>query len=127
MPEAYSIGKFTPSRLQSEIIEAEIKKHLPDCCRCERVGVRPSDGQVVHPDNMEWHQDGGGPIGITRHMIVWSTETPTEIKSSEGEVFSFEPFDLVWFDNFKAFHRQPRNTRPNHRWFLAVRCSGQIF
>ena len=125
--EAYVLASFHPSELRSEIIEVEIKNFLADCCRSERVSVRVPEGIEPHPDNLEWHQDGGGPKGITRHMVVWASEMPTEIRSSEGIESEFQPFDLIWFDNFKAWHRQPRGTRAKHRWFASVRCSGEVF
>lgn len=119
------IGHFVPSRLQSEILEAEIKAYLPPCCAAERVGVRtPQPKVVAHPDNLEWHQDGGGPLGTIRHMIVWASEQPTEVQCSDGSVFVGEPYDLVWFDNDLAHHRQPRGTNEQERWFLGIRCSG---
>ncbi len=126
MSEAYTLGQFRPSVLQSEIIEVEIRSFLPPCCKCERVSVRVPMGIEPHPDNLEWHQDGGGVAGTTRHMVVWATEMPTELKSSSGELFEFKPFDLIWFNNDKAFHRQPRDTRPSERWFVSIRCSGEI-
>lgn len=120
---------FHPSRLQSEVIEAELRPLLPECCRCERIGVRiPHDrAPEPHPDNLEWHQDGGGAAGTTKHMIVWATEDTTELKTSAGEYFRGQPYELVWYDNTKAFHRQPRGTNEQRRWWLAVRCSGAIF
>lgn len=119
------IGRFVPSLLQSEVIEVEIKAVLPDCCRRERVSVRvPDHRSTVHPDNVEWHQDGGGKAGTTRHMIVWATEQPTEIRLADGSFFSGQPFDLVWFDNDAVQHRQPFGTNEGRRWFVAIRCSG---
>ena len=119
------LGRFTPSALQSERLETEIKPLLPACCQRERVSVRIPDPRVpVHPDNLEWHQDGGGTAGTTRHMVVWASEQPTEIRLSTGEEFHGEPFDLVWFNNDVVFHRQPAGTDEGRRWFLGVRCSG---
>lgn len=120
------IGHFVPTRLQSEVIESEIRPYLPRCCQLERVSVRIPDARVtVHPDNLEWHQDGGGVAGTVRHMIVWASEQPTEIR--EGDVvFRGDPYDLVWFDNDTAFHRQPTGTDEGQRWFVSIRCSGAI-
>lgn len=121
------LGRFVPSSLQSEIIEAEIKSHLPACCQRERVSVRIPDSRVpVHPDNLEWHQDGGGKDGTTRHMVVWASEMPTEIRREDGAEWKAEPFDLILFDNTTVFHRQPQGTNEGTRWFLAVRCSGNV-
>lgn len=74
-------------------------------------------------NNLQWHQDGMPAY----HMVVWASETPTEIKDSAGRELQFEPFDLIWFDNTKVLHRQPSNTNENTRWFVSVRCSGAIF
>lgn len=120
------LGQFVPSALQSEILETEIKPLLPACCRAERVSVRIPDPRVpVHPDNVEWHQDGGGPLGTIRHMVVWASEQPTEIRRPDGTVCHGKPYDLVWFDNDLAFHRQPKGTDEGKRWFLGIRCSGE--
>lgn len=124
-PDVEIIGRFIPSLLQSEIIETEVKRYLPPCCARERVSVRIPDPRVpVHPDNIEWHQDGGGAAGTTRHMVVWASEMPTEIRREDGTLFQAEPFDLVRFDNTRVFHRQPTGTDEGRRWFMAVRCSG---
>ena len=122
------IGRFVPSHLQSEIIEREIKPFLAPCCQGERVGVRTPHINAPQPPpaNLEWHQDGGGSAGTTKHMVVWASEQPTELKTSTGVRFYQEPYDLVWYDNTKAFHRQPRGTDETRRWFAAVRCSGEI-
>ena len=119
---------FVPSRLQSEVIEAEIKAHLPPCCARERVGVRTPHALAPEPPpaNLEWHQDGGGLEGTTRHIVVWASEQPTEIQTSDGQEFIGQPYELVWVDNDHAFHRQPRGTNEQQRWFLAVRCSGAV-
>ncbi len=122
--EAYSIGRFVPSLFQSEVIEREIRPLLPSCCQHERISVRVPMGIEPHPDNLEWHQDGGGLEGTTRHMVVWASEHPTEIKASTGEVLSFAPFDVIFLDNDHAVHRQPRGTDERSRWFVSVRCSG---
>lgn len=121
------LGVFIPSRLQSEIIEAELPKTnlLPNCCSRERISVRVPDPRVTaHPDNLQWHQDGGGVKGTTRHLVVWATEQPTEIQLPDGEVFIGKPYELIWFDNDVVFHKQPTGTDEGTRWFVAVRCSG---
>lgn len=125
MAEVAIIGRFVPSALQSERIETEIKAHLPPCCARERVSVRiPQPTVTAHPNNLEWHQDGDGRAGTIRHMVVWASEQPTEIRRSDGSVFVGEPFDLVWFDNDVAQHRQPTGTNEQQRWFVGIRCSG---
>lgn len=128
MSEVRVLGKFVPSTFQSEVIEAEIRSLLPPCCKRERVSVRVPHDRAPQPPpaNLEWHHDGGGSLGTTRHMVVWATEQPTEIKTSEGELFTAEPLELVWFNNDLAFHRQPRGTNEKRRWFVSVRCSGAL-
>ena len=126
MDDVRVLGIFRPSRLQSEVIETEIKPLLPTCCQRERVSVRIPDPRVsVHPDNRAWHQDGGGLAGTTRHMVVWASEQPTEIRDAQGVVFIGQPYDLVWFNNDIVHHRQPLGTDEGRRWFLGVRCSGE--
>lgn len=119
------IGTFHPSEFVKETIEREIKPLLPACCQCERVGVRVPDPRAAapHPDNLEWHQDGMPAY----HMVVWASEMPTEFRLPDGTEWHAEPFDLVWFDNTVVYHRQPRGTNEQQRWFLAVRCSGVTF
>lgn len=119
------LGAFLPSALQSEAIEHELPPYLPACCARERISVRIPDARVTaHPDNLEWHQDGGGPAGTIRHMVVWASEQPTELRLPDGSTFTGEPYSLVWFDNDVVYHRQPRGTDEGRRWFLGVRCSG---
>jgi hypothetical protein len=132
MAEYRVLGVFVPSRLQSEVIEAEIRPLLPPCCARERIGVRTphEHAPAPAPANLEWHQDGRHPgqtiEGTTRHIVVWASEQPTEIRTSIGEEFTAQPYELVWVDNDVACHRQPRGTNEQQRWFLAVRCSGAL-
>jgi hypothetical protein len=122
------LGVFVPSRLQSEVIEAELRPLLPPCCARERISVRTPHDRVPAPPeaNLCWHQDGGGCNGTTRHIVVWASEQPTEIQTSAGDEFVGQPYELVWVDNDRARHRQPRGTNEQHRWFVAVRCSGAM-
>lgn len=123
-PEVRVLGRFVPSLLQSEVIEAEVRPLLPACCQRERISVRVPMGIPPHPDNLQWHQDGGGPDGTTDHMVIWASEQPTELRSSAGERVPTGAGELVWFNNRLAFHRQPAGTDEARRWFVAVRCSG---
>lgn len=125
MNDVRVLGVFVPSALQSEVIEAELPPYLPACCARERISVRIPDARVTaHPDNLEWHHDGGGTQGTIRHMVVWASEQPTELRLPDGTEFTGQPYELVWFDNDVVFHRQPRGTDEGRRWFLGVRCSG---
>ena len=125
--EIRSLGMFHPSEWKIETIQSELRRLLPPCCRCENIGVAAQNQTSIHPDNQQWHQDGGGPAGTTRHMVVWASETPTFLKDSMGVEFRGEPEELIWFDNDRAYHRQPMDIHPETRWFVAVRCSGRIF
>lgn len=127
MTDVGVIGRFVPSEFKAETIEAEIKTRLLSCCARERISVRIPDSRVpVHPDNLEWHQDGGGSAGTTRHMVVWASEMPTEIRRGDGSQFKGEVFELVMFDNWNVWHRQPLGTNEGTRWFVSVRCSGDL-
>ena len=118
--EVRILGRFVPSELTTEIIQAEIRPLLPPCCQRERISVRIPQGITPHPDNLEWHQDGMPAY----HMVVWANEDHTEVRTSTGELFQAAPYDVVWFDNTKASHRQPTGTDESRRWFVSVRCSG---
>jgi len=128
--EACVLGRFEPGEYQEDRIEREFRAlpFLPACCRKERISVRvPHDRAAApNPDNLAWHQDGGGPAGTTDHMVIWSSEMPTNLRSSSGELFPIEPFDVVWFNNRIAFHKQPEGTDETRRWFVAIRCSGAL-
>ncbi len=125
MTAVRSLGPFRPTALQSELIETQIKPLLPACCARERVSVRIPDARVTpHPDNLQWHQDGGGPAGTVRHMVVWASEQPTEVQLPTGETVTGVPFELIWFNNDLVRHRQPTGTNEGTRWFASVRCSG---
>lgn len=122
------LGRFAPSALDPDRIQAEIRPALPPCCQRERVSVRVPDPRAEDPpdDNLQWHQDGGGPAGTTKHMVVWASETPTELRLPDGSYFTPAPYDLVWFDNCVCWHRQPPGTDKTRRWFVAIRCSGAL-
>lgn len=124
------LGTFAPSQWTQDTIEQEFKamSFLPACCRRERIGVRVPHEQAPspHPDNLQWHQDGGGIEGTTHHMVVWASEQPTELKTSEGIVFETPSRAVIWYDNTKVFHRQPTGTDETRRWFVAIRCSGAL-
>jgi hypothetical protein len=122
------LGHFVPSLLDADRIQAEIRPRLPACCQRERISVRAPHPQAPapHPDNLEWHQDGGGAAGTTQHMVVWASEMPTQIRRSDGTTFVGDPYELVYFDNTQAWHRQPAGTNEQRRWFVAVRCSGAL-
>lgn len=124
------LGTFSPSQWTQETIEREFRAlpFIPPCCRRERIGVRVPHEHAPdpHPDNLQWHQDGGGAEGTTHHMIVWANEQPTELRDSLGEIFETPLGSVVWYDNTKVFHRQPTGTDERHRWFVAIRCSGAL-
>lgn len=122
------LGTFHPSEWTPDVIEQEFRRLpcLAECCRRERVSVRIPQGIPPHPNNLEWHQDGGGADGTTKHMVVWASEAPTELKTSDGQLFETPRASVVWFDNTRAWHRQPRGTDEGTRWFVAIRCSGVI-
>ena len=128
LPEAAVLARYVPAEFAPDAIERGFRALAPSCCRSQRVDVRPAwspSALSPHPDNLEWHQDGGGPAGVTRHMVVWASERSTEIKTSDGYRIIPKPCMLVWFDNTRAFHRQPSGTDESSRWFVAVRCSGE--
>lgn len=124
------LGTFTPSAWTSDTIEQEFRAlpFLPACCKRERIGVRVPHpvAPAPHPDNLEWHQDGGGIAGTTHHMVVWASEQPTDLRNSDGQLFVTPLKAVIWYDNTKAFHKQPRGTDETRRWFVAVRCSGSL-
>lgn len=127
--EVRILGEFTPSRWESDVITQEFARLacLPPCCKVERVSIRiPQQGITPHPDNLEWHQDGGGPKGTVRHMVVWASDVSTELKTSAGVVIRPKPRQIILFNNDVAFHRQPRDTDETTRWFVAIRCSAAL-
>jgi hypothetical protein len=124
------LGRFEPAEYTSDTIEQGVRALacLPPCCRRERISVRvpQPDAEAPHPNNLEWHQDGGGAEGTTQHMVIWASEQPTELRDADGTLFAAQPGELVWFDNTVAWHRQPRGTDETRRWFVAIRCSGAV-
>lgn len=122
------LGRFTPTQWTSDTIEQEFKAlaYLPACCRKERISVRIPQGLPVMYDNTQWHQDGGGTAGTTRHMVIWASEMPTDLKDAAGDIAELQPLDVVWFDNTICWHRQPAGTNETLRWFVAIRCSGAL-
>src|SRR5262245_60428416 len=92
--EVRSLGFYRPEEFWYDRIQREIRDFLPSCCARERISVRvpPVQPRDLHPDNMEWHQDGGGAEGTTRHMVIWSDRDPTWLRLSTGEIVRPEPF-----------------------------------
>lgn len=125
--EIRSLGIFRPSEMKIETIQSELRPLLPRCCRSENISVAAHNQTVIHEDNRQWHQDGGGKLGTVRHMVVWATEDPTYMRGSDGAEYRGLPFELMWFNNDTVFHRQPPDIHPESRWFAAIRCSGAIF
>lgn len=119
------LGSFAPTLWFPDDLERAFRAlpFLPACCRRERVSVRVPQGLPTHPDNLAWHQDGGGAAGTTKHMVVWASEQPTEIRDGNA-VFETPIGSVVWFDNTVVEHRQPAGTNERRRWFIAIRCSG---
>lgn len=66
-------------------VDREIRDLLPECCRSKSIDIRPPSDVIPDPDNMLWHQDGGGPEGVYRHMVVWASEDPTEFAAIIGQ------------------------------------------
>lgn len=125
-PNARVLGTFFPSSLHQETMEQEFRAlpFLPACCRRERVSIRVPSSTAVHPDNLAWHQDGGGLLGTTQHMILWANQQPTHLKDAAGQPIAFAPGEVIWFDNTQCWHKQPSDTDETTRWFISVRCSG---
>lgn len=126
MDEIRVLGRYEPPELTPDAIEIGFRAlpFLSDCCRRERISVRIPQGLPVMFDNLQWHQDGGGSAGTTHHMVIWASEQPTELRRSDGTLATTQPYEVVWFDNTKALHRQPAGTDETRRWFVAIRCSG---
>lgn len=124
------LGRYVPSEYTPDVIEREFRAlpFLAPCCRKERVSVRVPNPLAEAPPaaNLAWHQDGGGLEGTTHHMVVWASETPTELRTRDGVERQGEPFDVVWFDNDYGWHKQPTGTNEQTRWFVAIRCSGAV-
>jgi hypothetical protein len=123
------IGRFVPDELSREGIQAGLRSLLPACCRRMPINVRNPGASPAYEagqlNPQSWHVDFEGPRGNVKHMTVWATEDPTEVRDRGGTVFRFNPFDLIWFDNFEMEHRQPTTVRHGHRWFACVQCTGE--
>ena len=82
------LGRFVPPELTEQAIMVGIRPLLPPCCQRERISVRVPDARtIVHPDNLQWHQDGGGQLGTVRHMVVWASEDTHRVSAARTARF----------------------------------------
>lgn len=132
------IGEYIPERWNTHVVGR-------DLCRISReYGLKPlpigthrlHKGRWVRPllhadlmrrtpkydtADLQWHQDGdmtGAEMDCG--LVLWSTNTPTIIKSLDGLVFQPQPYEVIYFRNLQAFHRRPENT-PRKRWLFRQR------
>lgn len=115
------LGRFQPTEFEITTIEQEwravVMPQLPACCQEGRLSVRVPQGQPDEPGNLAWHRDQD-----VRHLTVWASEQPTEIRLPSGDTVQPMPCRVTWLDNQIVDHRQPADTDRLSRWFVSVRC-----
>lgn len=71
-------------------------------------------------DSKIWHHDCGGG---SRYILVWATESPTEIRESSGLIYRAIPYMVTLLNNRLVEHRAPPSAyrKENNRWFAVAR------
>ena len=77
---------------------------------------------VRDPRAKGWHQDGDMDHGkMDSSMVLWASNTPTEIKSLDGSrVYRIPNRSVVLVPNLGCYHRRPGNA-PHVRWLFRQR------
>lgn len=77
---------------------------------------------VSNPRAGSWHQDGDLVPGSKMNdcLVLWTTNTPTEIKSLTGEIYVPKPYEVILFKNLSCYHRRPSEC-PKVRWLFRQR------
>ena len=80
---------------------------------------------VNNPKAAQWHQDGDLDGGIIKSgIVVWTSNTPTEVKDFKGRVYKLPNRSLVLIYNDRCYHRRPPNA-PRVRWLFRQRVKTQ--
>jgi hypothetical protein len=121
MMEACRLGQYHPSEWSCPVIDREMRALacIPSCCRTVALEIRqPSPIRPMTAD--QWHRDFQTPP--VEHLVLWATESPTEILTDDGKILRFDPYDVVWINNQGPLHRMPPSADCATRWFTCFRC-----
>lgn len=82
---------------------------------------------VTNPRATSWHQDGDLVAGslMDDTLVLWASNTPTEIKDKDGKVWIPKPYEIVMFKNLDVFHRRPQEC-PRVRWLFRQRVQNKL-
>lgn len=77
---------------------------------------------VSNPKAASWHQDGDLVAGaqMDNCLVLWSSNTPTQIKGLDGEIYTPNPREVILFRNRGCYHKRPDNC-PLIRWLFRQR------
>lgn len=71
--------------------------------------------------DLQWHQDGDtSGAEMNCGLVVWASNTPTQVKLADGTIIQAEPYEVVHIRNRECVHRRPPNC-PRVRWFFRQR------
>lgn len=109
------LTNWQPSRLDRKTIESEIEilivrifGHFGGTCTIRTPDCRLSDNV------REFHVDA-----LDSAMIIWSSNSTTEIRYHNGRMFQSEDGDVIWVDHSEVLHRTPQVVKPN-RWLVRI-------
>ncbi len=72
----------------------------------------------------DWHRDGlpdptdREGVPSVRYLILWSNQTPTELRGADGRLIESRPCDVMLIDNHRVWHRSP--PAEEGRWFVGL-------
>ena len=75
-----------------------------------------------HSEATSWHQDGDLTAGfpLKHGLILWASNTPTELKTPDGQVWRPKPGQVIYVENAEVHHRQPPDAC-SRRWLFRQR------
>ena len=65
----------------------------------------------------KFHRDANQVTTGDLSLVVWASDSPTELLSRDGTVWQPAPFEVVLFSNSEVMHRIPPNIGSD-RWFF---------
>lgn len=77
---------------------------------------------VKNPRATDWHQDGDliDDVVLDDYLVLWSSNTPTELRDFGGVVHTPPRRAVILVDNTACYHRRPPEA-PHVRWLFRQR------
>lgn len=102
----------------------KLRLHKQALWRSRRLHADLTTRTNPHSEATSWHQDGDltQDFPLDHGLILWATNTPTELKLPSGEVVRPRPYEVIFVRNRDVHHRQPPDAK-RVRWLFRQRVS----